>query len=258
MAEPEANPEEAPTAVKTKRKRKKKRLQDKYRCRANNKNCRACDHVYVKGSKLDSCPECGEERRCENPKIKKRPTCRMHGSKGGRPPSSRKYRVAKSIEDAYNRILGDKDIFTLSQEIAIIGSRVQQLNDQMDTYADAANYEAIRLAYTDIQDGVLGQKFSMINGGLQKLDKALVPIEAQAKLWQQLNTQIEMYRRIAATQHRWMKDSDQMVTMNEVVEIIADFTTMVFKYIKTPQDRQAFTKECTDKGYTPSDNGSAP
>jgi hypothetical protein len=179
----------------------------------------------------------------------------MHGSGGGRPPS-KKYRVAKSIEDAYNRILGDEDIFTLSQEIAIIGSRVQQLNDLMDTYAEVANYAAIRLAYRKIQDGVLFAKQGKINDGLQSLDEALVPIEAQSKLWRELNMQIEMYRRIAATQHRWMKDSDQMVTMTEVVEIIADFTSMVFKYLKTPQDRQAFNKECRDKGYT--GNGPSP
>lgn len=257
MAEPEAKLEEAPTAVRTKRKRKRKQIPEAQRCKANNRNCRACDHVYVKGSKLDRCPECGEMRRCENAKKKNRPTCRMHGSSGGRPPSQ-KYRVAKSIENAYNRILQSPEIFTLAQEVAIVGSRVSQLNDYMDTYAEAANYEAIRIAHSKIQNGVLGQRFTKINEGLQELDKALVPIEAQSKLWLELNDQIEMSRRLVATQHRWMKDSDQTVSMTEVVEIIADFTTMVFKYIKTPQDRQAFTNECTDKGYTPSDNGSTP
>jgi hypothetical protein len=127
----------------------------------------------------------------------------------------------------------------------------------MDIYAEAANYAAIRIAHSKIQDGVLLQKFPKINEGLEELDKALVPIEAQSKLWLQLNSQIEMSRRLVATQHRWMKDSDQMVTMTEVVEIIADFTSMVFKYLKSPQDRQAFNKECSDKGYT-GNNGTAP
>ncbi|KKL93464.1 hypothetical protein LCGC14_1874450, partial [marine sediment metagenome] len=105
------------------------------------------------------------------------------------------------------------------------------------------------------QRAAISSNLSMINKGIAELDIALAPIEAQSKLWIEINEQLEMVRRLQATNHKWLKDSDQMVTMNEVVEILSDFTRMVFKYL-SPKDRSKFAKECRDRGYAP--NGKAP
>ncbi len=244
-----------PAPAKTKLKKGRYKPSDAQRCNAKNKNCRDCGFRYPKGSQKLECPSCGEERRCGNKKIKTRTTCRMHGSKGGGTPG-RKYTIAKNIEAAYNRVLGSPEAIDLSQEIAIAGARVSQLNALLDEGTEAANYLAIREAHATIQRAAMSSNLSMIAKGIAELDIALAPIEAQSRLWHELNEQLEMVRRLQATNHKWLKDSDQMVTMNEVVEILSDFTRMVFKYIKSPQDRADFAQECRDKGYAP--NGKSP
>lgn len=246
---------ETSAPVKTKLKKGRYKPSDAQRCNAKNKNCRDCGFRYPKGSQKLKCPECGEERRCGNKKIKGRPTCRMHGSKGG-PKPGRKYTIAKNIEAAYNRVLNSPEAIDLSQEIAIAGARVSQLNNLLDEGWDAANYSAIRKAHEIIQRAAMTSNLSLVARGISELDIALAPIEAQSKLWHEINEQLEMVRRLQATRHKWLKDSDQMVTMNEVVEILADFTRMVFKYIKSPQDRADFAQECREKGYAP--NGKSP
>ena len=243
-----------PAPVKTKLTKGRYKPVNAKRCTAKNKNCRDCGFRYPAGSKKAKCPKCGEERRCGNKKIKGRATCRMHGSKGGSKPG-RKYTIAKNIEDAYNRVLGSPEAINLSQEIGIAGARVSQLNALLDEGTEAANYLAIREAHATIQRAAISSNLSMINKGIAELDIALAPIEAQSKLWIEINEQLEMVRRLQATNHKWLKDSDQMVTMNEVVEILSDFTRMVFKYL-SPKDRSKFAKECRDRGYAP--NGKAP
>lgn len=245
----------APAPVKTKLKKGRYKPVNAKRCTARNKNCRDCGFRYPAGSKKVKCPKCGEERRCGNKKITGRATCRMHGSKGGSKPG-RKYTIAKNIEDAYNRVLGSPEAIDLSQEIAIAGARVSQLNTLLDEGTESANYLAIREAHATIQRAAMTSNLSLIARGISELDIALAPIEAQSRLWHELNEQLEMVRRLQATNHKWLKDSDQMVTMNEVVEILADFTRMVFKYIQSPQDRAEFAQECREKGYAT--NGNSP
>lgn len=224
------------------------------RCVANTKSCRKCEFRYPGGSELRECPACGEERRCRNRKHKDRASCQIHGGKGGVKPG-RKFTIAKTIENAYNRILASPDVIDLSQQIGISGSRISQLNELLDEYTEVANYGSIREAHREIQRCALAGDMGGINKAIVDLDAALMPIEAQGKLWLKMNDQLEVDRRLVATQQKWLKDSDQMVTMIEVVEIITHFTRMVYKYLKNPVDRKAFAEECRSLGFAPNGKG---
>lgn len=245
----------APAPPKTKKPKKGNYKATKaQRCTANTKNCRECEFRYPAGSNLSKCSACGEERQCKNRKHKDRATCRIHGSKGGGTPG-RKFTIAKVIEHAYNRVLASPDVINLSQQIAISGSRISQLNELLDEYTEVANYGSIRKAHRALQTAALTGDIGGVNEAIVELDAALMPIEAQGKLWLKMNDQLEVDRRLVATQQKWLKDSDQMVTMIEVVEIIAHFTRMVYKYLKNPIDRKAFADECRRLGFAPNGKG---
>lgn len=220
------------------------------KCSAKTKNCRNCGYRFPAGSDELACPECGEDRSCKNYALPGCSVCRMHGGKGGRPPSQ-KYILPSQIQRTYNRILQSGKMVDLSHEIAIIGSRIEQLMKLLDEFDSQINAQRARDAVEQMEGALLSGNRSTQFAALDQLRSALSPMEATNLIWHQLNDQIEIARKTILSQHKILHENRQMVTMEEVVELLVYFQRIVFRYITNPADRKALSLELRERGFGP-------
>ena len=107
-------------------------------CGARVKSCGACKHRYKKGSTEETCPTCGADRKCRNPKVRGRSKCRMHRGGAVRGIAHPRYKhgryasgwPARLLKD-YQAARADPDRLNLEAEIGLVDAQLQTLGRKL-------------------------------------------------------------------------------------------------------------------------------
>lgn len=208
------------------------------KCGRRNKKCRDCGYRFEKGDKNLICPMCGADRRCLAPKYKTFVTCRMHGGGGGKPPSQ-KYTIGRNIQAAYNRILASPELLNVSQEIASVDARIDQLHKMLDE-ANGAAFDLIEQGLREARNGLMfGNQGKMSRGIAMALD-GVTQFQTEKEIWHLIRTNTFLSLKLKDSQRKWNLEAQQMLSVQQIIEVIALFQQLVFRYLTNPIDRKNF------------------
>lgn len=227
---------------------KKLPKRSKQKCPARNKNCSkhrgGCGFRFMAGDPCWVCPECGLDRRCGTDKVKKKKTCRMHGANGGRPPGRQaKYIVSKGIEQAFNRIMASPDILDLSEEIAMIGARNDELNRLLDEADISHSFAEIEKNIGKLRSSVfIGDHKKMIDLA-EKFLTDIEPLKSHKQIWDEIRENNKILTTMMDRMHKWQLEADLMIAAADVVEWLAHIARKFIKYLPNAQDRKRFSDE---------------
>lgn len=212
------------------------------RCKARKKKCSKCKHRFLKGDKSWKCPKCDTDRRCKNKPVEGYKVCRMHGARGGRPPGS-KYTIARKIEAAFNRIMGNSTIWEMTEQQAAMGARWEQLVLKLDELKNEGVDVPAILKQVDRAIKFLGrgEKGEFIaTEALWEIRSLLTDASREHNLWVQILQVTEFMRKNSDTQKKWARENLQNVPVSEVIEVMVFLQQSAFIFIPNPQDRKTY------------------
>jgi hypothetical protein len=228
------------------------------RCIARVKTCSKCQYRYIRGDKAWVCPKCGTDRRCPNRAAKGNPVCRMHGANLDGALASAKYNVAHQIYEGYNRLINDPNLLNLTQEIAVVGARSDELFGMLNAVDSRGAHESIGRALQSLEtvvfmamqdrgkNKVLEIPMADLQGVIRKFHEALSPVNIEFHLWDMLKDSLEMTRRLQDTERKWAVSNEGLIPVQLVLEVLLTIQRLTMKYIRNPEDRAAFGKEFRD------------
>lgn len=217
----------------------------KGQCQARIKTCRECGYRFPKGDKSWYCDKCGAERRCDKDSMSGRPTCHLHGSKGGRPPSL-KYKVSEQLAPAFAIAFESDQLLKLNQEIAIINARMNTLMERLEKLDTSHVHKDVLSAVNQIENAVADGDLARVNTALSRLRKAVDPIRIEHAIWYDIVDCIEQTRRLQDTERKWLSADRNMMEITRVYELIMVVQRIMFRYIPTAKDRSECAKEIQD------------
>lgn len=243
---------------------KKIRAEDKTtgeRCTARLKTCRNkdCQYRFEAGDLGWECPECGADRRCSNKSAKGYNVCRVHGAGGGRPPIHGKMIIPVQLVEAFNRIIDDPSLMSLSVNQAMLEARTNELLERVNDADTRGAHEAITAALLDIESALeqalraqkVGKAVLLTELALAvgRMRAAVDPVNTEARLWREIYNNLELTRRINDTERKWLHAYDQMFSSQQVVEAFVLHVRIALKYI-AKDDQAAYAREM--RAYLPS------
>jgi len=208
------------------------------KCGRRNKRCRDCGYRFEAGDKTWTCPMCGGDRRCRSPKYKKFDTCRMHGGGGGRPPSQ-KYTIGRNIQAAYNRILASPELLNVSQEIASVDARIDQLH-RMLADANGAAFDMIEQGLKEARNGLMFGNQGKLSRGISMALDGVTQFQTEKEIWRLIRENTLLSLKLKDSQRKWNLEAHQMLSVQQIIEVIALFQQLVFRYLTNPIDRKNF------------------
>lgn len=214
-------------------------------CGHRNKNCThqagGCGHKYKKGDKSWVCPECGQDRRCNSPKVKDATACRMHGGSPNRKMDpARRYAAPLAILDIYNERLADPDLLNMAQEIAAIQARNFQLFEMIDANDPSLALQQLLEGLRMIDLGLTQTNFFKIRDGYQLCMESLDPIVLQAQGWIELRNNFDLQTKMTDKQRDWLMQDRDMMPAAHVIETIIYVFREASKYIRDKNDKRQF------------------
>ena len=214
-----------------------------HKCGKRNKICRRCLYRFVAGDKALICPECGADRRCRSDKVKGYKTCRMHGGTGGRPPT-RVYTVVKHLKRAYNIALEQAaQVRTLAEELAALRARNDQLFQRLDRIEEKAAVAMVRKGLDMAQAGSMSGNTNKIARGVSLAIQGVAQLEVENETWYELRLNSTLIIKIEDTMQKWDMDNQQMISAQNVFEIIVRFYGRLLKYVRDSTDRRNLSLE---------------
>lgn len=213
-----------------------------WRCGRRTKKCRSCGYRYEAGDKALICPKCGADRRCRNKKVETWDVCRMHGAKGGRPPG-RNYRIAQNLQAAYNQVLASPDLINNAEEIAALWSRNDQIMHRLDKAETRMAMQQIRTGLDTAQGAMMFGDIKKTSRGLSMALEGLKIMEVEREIWWEFRLNADLLNKMRNFQQKWDMDNKQMLSAQQVVEVITLMLNMIYKYIPDKTDRRNFALE---------------
>ncbi len=187
----------------------------------------------------------------------------MHGAGGGRPPVHGKFTIPTKYADRFNAIRQDPELMSLTMNVAINETRIDELllqihdNDTAAVHQDISaavrmmEYDVIRLGNWLEKEKVAAlipkQGFGNILMGMVMLKQAVEPARVEEKLWHEVNFQLELGRRLNDTERKWATQHDQMIPIAIALEAIRTVMRDALEFIVPPEDRVTFAKRI--RGY---------
>ena len=211
-------------------------------CGRNNKVCRNCKHRYAAGSQETECPECGEDRKCTSPRVRGKTTCRMHGS-GGSKAREPKFLLGPNLSKRVNRILNHPELFELANEIAVNEARLEELAGASDkfNYLDWGSRmdKAIERANYSVKIGNRQQVLDV----LDEINDLREEEIGNILTWAEMRETMKLHALLVKERHSMMIETQAMVSVTQLLEVITAVQRVIFKVVKDPVDRKYVIQE---------------
>lgn len=211
-------------------------------CGRKNKNCRKCHYRYPKGSKATECPNCKETRFCQSAKVHGLDTCRMHGDNKKLHPEP-KLLLGPNLTERVNRILNHPELYELANEIAANESRMEQLLQVADKFSYANWGEKIDWAVKNAHQAANFGKRDAVLEALEAIEEARKEELSNLYTWAEIRETIKLHSLLVRDRHTILMETQQMVSVTQLLEVIVSVQRIIFKVIRNPEDRKYVGQE---------------
>lgn len=223
------------------------------KCGKRNKSCSihggGCGHRFKKGNKSWICPECAADRRCWSNRVSNSKACRMHGaggSNGGR-PTGPDYAVIQNLYPQYNRILSNPELLSNQEDIATLQAIALKLFEEIESYDTGAALDDLQKAAAVIGGGIQYGNTGRLRAGLDLMLSAMAPLRSERDTRREYYDIIRLKTKLIDDHRKWALENKEMVPWIQVLELLDIFSQLMFKYLKSGQDRSSFTKDFKDR-----------
>jgi hypothetical protein len=185
-------------------------------------------------------------RQCGNSPMKKKKTCRMHGSKGGRPPND-KYIIGQRMK-GFNRLLEHPELTTLINESAANSAMLQRLFDRLENCESAGAGRQIDVLLKKVYAAAASGAAQSVMTTLHEIEE----LRDEERKEGQINWEIREHFRVSdsfvKTMHKMAMDSKAMIPAVHVLEYMQLFQRILFRVIPNAKDRAWVINEMRSYG----------
>jgi hypothetical protein len=137
---------------------------------------------------------------------------------------------------AYNRAVTDPELLSLAAELALTEARIVDTLEQRRLGASGDRYRAIGTALEALETAGRAQDGVAAADALRTLKTLVAAGNRDAALELELTAQLDLKRRLASTQARILRDTHQMLTQGQVLEVIAQLVDVVRRNVTNPSE----------------------
>lgn len=190
-------------------------------------------------------------QRCRRHASKGHTVCAMHGGKslaGVDSPQFKHGRYSRHLPDrlvdSYGNLLADKELLRLDDEIALVGTRLQDLLGRLREAGEGPTAWAMaQAAYTRMVQGIESNNEDRVRAALHELHEALTRASSEQHVWDQLLGLVEQRRKLVDTERKRLADEDQAIAVDKLMLLMAAMVDIVRRHVASKEARSAIAAE---------------
>jgi hypothetical protein len=177
-------------------------------------------------------------QQCKNHAVNGTSKCRIHGGTslaGIASPTFKTGRYSKHLPSRlaarYTDALSDAKLLELRDEIALVGTRLGELVERIDTGESAQRWRALQTAYTSLQDATRsGDKIAFM-AAMGALGSAIESGSQDYTTWREIVELTEARRKLAESERKRLIEAQQMITSEQALVLLAAITGIIRKHV---------------------------
>lgn len=159
--------------------------------------------------------------------IRGRKTCRMHGGNtpaGIASPLWKHGRTSRylptRLQESYEASISDKELLTLRHEIAVIDARINDLFQRVDIGESGKLWLKSKEVLLDLRKALATQDTRKTTEALIELDGLIRQGSSDYAAWDEVQTAIELRRRLVETERKRLMDMQAMISSEQATSLI--------------------------------------
>ena len=202
-------------------------------------------------------PICGAKTRrgqeCKQPAMENG-RCRLHGGltpRGIAAPGFKHGRYSKYLKDttlasAYEAALRDPDLLDLSNEVAILQTRLQAIVGQLETQDSAGRWKAARESLKRYKEAAARQDEYGWRTALAELDDAIKEGGKDSLVWDDFLKTLKSYTDVVAKEQKRRLDMNALISVDQAVGFAAELLYAVKENVSDPKSLRAIHDKISD------------
>lgn len=188
---------------------------------------------------------CGARTRdgspCQRSRTPGRTRCKFHG--GARPvgfaASAYKHgRYSKHLPGrmlpGYRKSLRDENLLTLTEQIAILDARIEDLLVRSDSGEAGVLWVELRSTYRALQIANRDGNLDVARLSLVTLGDLITRGAVDSAIWLEIRSTFESRRKLVDTERKRLIDMEQLVSVDRMLEFVASLTDVVQQHVTDP------------------------
>lgn len=178
-----------------------------------------------------------KESRCHAPPMENG-RCRVHGGmspKGVASPHFKTGRYSKwvpeRLQDKYQTALGDANLLSLRDELALVDARLAELLGRVDKVGHDKAWAGMLERVSEARGFVSSGNSSAALKILEEAEEALRRGVDDFAVWGEVNSQITLRARLAESERRRMVDLQQFVTAERAMMLIMSISETIKRHV---------------------------
>jgi len=143
--------------------------------------------------------------------------------------------------EKYEDYLLDPDTLNMSQEMALLDTRIAELLDMLGKMDVKQSWVWVGRAYSIFNRQSVSE--DDWERGLELLNNAISSHEGDVNTWDEIKDIIERRRKLAETERRRIVKAQQMMTYQEANQFIAFLMSSIMEHVKDPVAKRAITED---------------
>jgi hypothetical protein len=189
-------------------------------------------------------------RHCANRPMLGKTRCRNHGGKnkeGLDLPQTKSGRWSKhlptNLAARYDELASDAEIVNLGHDIGLLDTRIAELLGRLDTAESEIGWIKARQAYTALTGALSTGDAGTIRTSMQALSTILNGQVGIDQTWRDVREALQERRLLVESERRRLVDMNQMVTVEELLILIARVSDIIQRNVSDEGERRAISIE---------------
>jgi len=188
--------------------------------------------------------------QCKNGAVRGFSVCRFHGAgskdkPGGRPIKHGRYSkfLPERLGPKYAEALADPQLLELRDEVGLIGTRIGELVERIDSGESAQRWKALQAAYTDLQDATRSGDKPAFVVAMASLGHAIEAGGQDYQTWREIVGLAEARRKLAESERKRQVEMQQMISSERAMILLAAITDVVRRNVSDPSTLAAISAD---------------
>lgn len=192
----------------------------------------------------------GSGEQCKNVAVPGYPVCRFHGAgskdkPGGRPIIHGRYssRLPERLAGRYGEALSDPQLLELRAEVALVGTRIGELIERIDTGESAQRWKALQTANGNLKAATRSGDKVEFMAAMAALEVAIEAGGQDYQTWREIAELTEQRRKLVDSEHKRLVAMQQMITSEQAMILLAAITDVVRRNVSDPSTLAAISAD---------------